>query len=497
MATYPPLKVRDLPQPLPWQKALGVGVVMMGLAIGTGELILWPHLVVKHGLNLLWFALAGITCQFFINQEVARHAIATGESFFTTSARWFKWTAPFWFISAILLYIWPCWASAIGTTLKELFGFGDYLHWAWATLGLVLILTWSGKVAYKMLETTLKVVVPTFFILLLVVSFFNLSGADLAAAWQSFSNVEVLLDGVDLNVLLGAIVFGAGIFLIGQIFNINSHWPNAFLYWTLGIVAFAYLTQSKPIMYLSLLTASVYVGSETAYWFNFLDRYYNISYAFFLIFLSLGVAYYMLGNLHEKKDSVRMLRYPFHLVGSFLIMLVAYLFSFKWFGKTVDHGYSSATGSNAMSVLFSSKFWIIYLTITLIAVVFTFISFKYRDTRDSTEFHEVLYLGLLLVFTPLVVLFSKINFWLIPITFNIILFLLIVGSVYLGYAKREKTLVNLGMIAFGVAVFSRYIEYLWDVLNGYLFFIIGGVLLIVLAIILEKNRRKIIDRFTG
>lgn len=298
-------------------------------------------------------------------------------------------------------------------------------------------------------------------------------------------------------IFLGAITFGAGIFLIGQIFNINAHWPNAFLYWTLGIVAFAYITQSKPIMYLSLLTASVYVGSETAYWFNFLDRYYNISYAFFLIFLSLGIAYYMLGNLHEKKEGIRMLRYPFHLIGSFLIMLAAYLFSFKWFGKANDYGYSTGAGANAMSVLFSSRFWIIYLTVTLIAVVFTFISFKYRDTKDSTEFHEVLYLGLLLVFTPLVVLFSKINFWMIPITFNIILFLLILGSIYLGYAKREKTLVNLGMIAFGVAVISRYIEYLWDVLNGYLFFIIGGLLLIALAIILEKNRRKIIDRFTG
>ena len=176
-------------------------------------------------------------------------------------------------------------------------------------------------------------------------------------------------------------------------------------------------------------------------------------------------------------------------------MLAAYLFSFKWFGKIDDYGYSA--GASATSVLFSSKFWIIYLAVTLIAVVLTFISFKYRDTKDSTEFHEVLYLGLLLVFTPLVVLFSKINFWLIPVAFNIILFLLIVGSVYLGYAKREKTLVNLGMVAFGVAIFSRYIEYLWDVLNGYLFFIIGGVLLIILAIVLEKNRRKIIDRFTG
>ncbi len=323
--------------------------------------------------------------------------------------------------------------------------------------------------------------------------------AALAASYHigytmKFSKATFLNVGGAL-IFLGAIIFGAGIFLIGQIFNINSHWPNAFLYWALGIVAFAYLTQSKPVMYLSLLTASFYVGSETFYWFNFLDRYYNISYAFFLIFLSLGIAYYMLGNLHEKKGSIRMLRYPFHLIGSFLIMLAAYLFSFKWFGKANDYGYS--TGANAMSVLFSSRFWIIYLAVTLIAIIFIFISFKYRDTKDRTEFHEALYLGLLLVFTPLVVLFSKINFWLIPITFNIILFLLIVGSVYLGYAKREKTLVNLGMIAFGVAIFSRYIEYLWDVLNGYLFFIIGGVLLIVLAIILEKNRRKIIDRFAG
>ena len=336
--------------------------------------------------------------------------------------------------------------------------------------------------------STIPKLVKVFSILAaLVVSYYV--GYTMKFSKTNFPNVGGAL------IFLGAIVFGAGIFLIGQIFNINSHWPNAFLYWTLGIVAFAYLTQSKPIMYLSLLTASVYVGSETAYWFYFLDRYYNISYAFFLIFLSLGVAYYMLGNLHEKKDSTRMLRYPFHLIGSFLIMLVVYLFSFKWFGRIDNYGYS--TGANVTSVLFSSKFWIIYLIVTLIAAVFTFISFKYRDTSDSAEFHEVLYLGLLLVFTPLVVLFSKINFWMIPITFNIILFLLIVGSVYLGYAKREKTLVNLGMIAFGIAIFSRYIEYLWDVLNGYLFFIVGGVLLIVLAIVLEKNRRKIIDRFTG
>ena len=57
----------------------------MGLAIGTGELIMWPHLITKHGFSLLWLALLGIIFQFFINQEVARHSLATGEGFFQSS----------------------------------------------------------------------------------------------------------------------------------------------------------------------------------------------------------------------------------------------------------------------------------------------------------------------------------------------------------------------------------------------------------------------------
>lgn len=200
-----------LPQPPHWSRALGVGVVVMGLAIGTGELILWPHLVTKHGLSLLWLALIGIFCQFIINKEVARQEVATGEGFFTVSARFFSWSIYGWFLAAIMLYIWPGWASAIGTTLTELFGFGSHLLWSWVTLGLVFILTFSGRVAYTMLERSLKIIVPVFFILLLIISTINLSGADLMAALQGVLSFGTIPEGVDINVLLGAVVFaGAG-----------------------------------------------------------------------------------------------------------------------------------------------------------------------------------------------------------------------------------------------------------------------------------------------
>ncbi len=211
MSHYPPLQERELPKPPHWSKAIGVGVVVMGLAIGTGELILWPHIITKHGLVLLWLALLGITAQYFINKEVARHEVATGESFFTTAARAFQWTVFFWLFTAIILYIWPGWASAIGTTLNELFGFGTHLMWSWATLALVLVLTFSGKVAYTMLEKTLKITVPIFFVLLLVISYYNLSLEILHEAIRGVFSFGVIPDGVDINVLLGAVVFaGAG-----------------------------------------------------------------------------------------------------------------------------------------------------------------------------------------------------------------------------------------------------------------------------------------------
>jgi len=211
MDSFPQLKENDLPQAPNWRKALGVGIVVMGMAIGTGELIMWPHLITKYGLGLLWAAFIGIGMQYVINQEVARHAVATGESFFTSSSRIFKWFGPFWFLSALLLYIWPGWASAMGTTLLELFHVGNYMIWAWASLLLVLILTFSGRVAYVILERSLKIIVPIFILLLVTVSFLNLELHHLREALQGLVNFGWTPAGIDPNMLLGAIVFaGAG-----------------------------------------------------------------------------------------------------------------------------------------------------------------------------------------------------------------------------------------------------------------------------------------------
>lgn len=208
---YPPLKERLLPGAPPFRSAFGVGIVVLGLAIGSGELILWPYLTVKFGLGILWGALWGIVMEYFINQEVARNALATGESFFTSAARVLHWTIPFWLVSAVFLYIWPGWAGAMGATLMALFGWGTANFWAWMSLLAVLIFVFSGKVAYETMELAVKVIAAVFFALLLIVSFLNLTPAILKEAFWGLLNFGWLPAGMNIGVFMGAVVFaGAG-----------------------------------------------------------------------------------------------------------------------------------------------------------------------------------------------------------------------------------------------------------------------------------------------
>lgn len=206
-SSYPQLEQRPLPQAPKWTKAVGVGVVALGLAIGTGELILWPLLVTQHGTGILWGALVGLTLQAFINYEVARHALATGESFFTSSSRVFKWFALLWLMAVVVLYIWPGWASALGIILEALFGFGNATLWSWSALLLVLFMIFIGKQAYRTLERSLMLIVPIFFVLLLLVSLNNLSFEDLKTGFQGLLNIGWVPNGIDESIFFSAIVF--------------------------------------------------------------------------------------------------------------------------------------------------------------------------------------------------------------------------------------------------------------------------------------------------
>src|SRR4051812_49499496 len=71
---------RALPDAPPLRRLLGPSVILIGVGIASGEYILYPYIASQAGLVFLWAAVVGILIQFFINMEIERYTLATGET---------------------------------------------------------------------------------------------------------------------------------------------------------------------------------------------------------------------------------------------------------------------------------------------------------------------------------------------------------------------------------------------------------------------------------
>lgn len=121
-----PLGQKELPEPLSFRALLGPSFILLGLGLGSGELILWPYLVAHWGLGIIWGAVLGIIFQFFLNMEIERYALVTGESVFVGLARKLGKVMPLWFLfSTFVPWIWPGIAAVSGKIFANLFNFPD------------------------------------------------------------------------------------------------------------------------------------------------------------------------------------------------------------------------------------------------------------------------------------------------------------------------------------------------------------------------------------
>jgi len=118
-----PLVVRDLPDPPRnlW-KIVGPGIVAAGVGLSSGEFILWPFIASQAGLIFLWAAVLGVVTQFFLNMEIERYTLATGETALTGFNRFWKhWGL----VLAIMVYfanLWPGWVLSASTLATYIFG---------------------------------------------------------------------------------------------------------------------------------------------------------------------------------------------------------------------------------------------------------------------------------------------------------------------------------------------------------------------------------------
>ena len=197
-----------------WQMA-GPGAILVGLSIGAGEIIIWPRLVAEHGAGMVWAAILGVFMQMWINLEVGRWTIATGETVFTGFSRIWKGFAPLFLLLTVFAWIAPGWGRASGLALKALLvgpaGFGSDTFWTMITFAGCALLLFGPKVIYGSVEKSVELLVLIVTIGLIFVAFAVGTADSWAELFKGAINVGYKHPDVTVKQMFIAIVFaGAG-----------------------------------------------------------------------------------------------------------------------------------------------------------------------------------------------------------------------------------------------------------------------------------------------
>jgi hypothetical protein len=208
------------PPPRSFWSIAGPGAVLVGLSIGAGEMIVWPRTVAQHGAGMVWAAMLGVFLQMWVNFEIGRWTVATGETAYTGFARVWRGFGPMFILFNIVGWVTPGWAQASGSALKALlvgpdFGrgtfFGSLTCWTIITFGIATVLLFGPKMVYHSVEKTIELLVLTVTVGLVLVAI-TVGTAD---TWRELGsgiiNVGYRAEGVSVRELFIWVVFaGAG-----------------------------------------------------------------------------------------------------------------------------------------------------------------------------------------------------------------------------------------------------------------------------------------------
>ncbi len=332
-------------------------------------------------------------------------------------------------------------------------------------------------------------------------------------------------------ILLGVLFFGAGIWLIAQIFNINAHYPNGILFWSLGGVAVSLVTRLKPVVILSIILMTIWtVVEQTGFeqqnylfiiimlavvfplvylersklgiiagvvsvsvWFGIFNHIWQLDivtysrFAYFaggmLVFFVFLYSYSSFQTLALKRPDFE---FPLRIIALLGIFITLYSFTFRGMEDSViKNGSIILPPADALLVLLVVAAALSYM------LVLNLMRNKY--SRPAIYETAALVLFVLLTALSLYVPLSRSNgIFIYTILFNIIFLSLVISILAVGFKERRAVFVNMALLFFVVDVVTRYFDYMWNFLPRSVFFIAGGLLLIFGGILLEKRRRKII-----
>jgi uncharacterized membrane protein len=316
-------------------------------------------------------------------------------------------------------------------------------------------------------------------------------------------------------IFLGSLLYGAGIWLVAQVFHLASHFPAGFLAWGLGVLPLVAATSSVWVLYLAILVLSIWTIMEQtggpAY--NFLYPLIMLAFAAPLsrkvksalaeTGIAMGLLAWFLASVMTRLSGLSP-RWEITIVARIFLLYGAQLFAIGVARLGEPRAYTALGGllslagaymltfrqpygsADAMPSLLSGPAVLIAGLSIVLAITLGSAFLAGRKNRPT---------GLRLEAFAAVPVVAGLFAHTLPetprmISFNLLLFAGTVGWIILGIRMRSQMVVNLGLGVFMVHMLTRYFDLFFSAMNRSLFFILGGLLLLGGGWFLERNRRR-------
>jgi uncharacterized membrane protein len=292
--------------------------------------------------------------------------------------------------------------------------------------------------------------------------------------------------------VLGVLCFGAAIGLVAQIYNLSSEYPNWVLAWWALSVPFVLLTGSSALLLVVVVLYLVWILWNTAVWIDHVDGRHDqdLLAAAALAGAGSSILFSSLAALAE-----RFRRSDFAGLLSALArptaILAAFALSFR--DPWIDYSGSGSGELRLFQNLHGGLHAQVFVPFALLALSpLLLVAARGEESRDERSDTYALLGGAAVLWLALAAWPRGVH-----VTANALLVVGILGLVYTGVRRGKPGDINWGIAAFVLCVLTRYVEYLWDKLEGAYAFIGVGLLLLLMGWFLERKRRHWIARSAG
>jgi len=317
-------------------------------------------------------------------------------------------------------------------------------------------------------------------------------------------------------VLLGVLLFGANIWLIAQTYNINADFPAGILLWGAGALAAAFLVPSRAALAAALVIGSYWTQEMTGaqqpihlgflpYWAlcAALASYLNWRPGIHLS--ALALIFWSVINYNGIQD---MLGWSDAELLTLYILLPLAIWSACQIFEASPNALTMTIGHYAF-FFFLGAFSLLHLpdtgargpmpswmafaaVMSAISLAAVFASLR----RKGSTIIDVLgtLFACLVTFSYVIAVGPDDDSY--DVAYLACTLIVIIWSISRGARMDDRFVINLSTVAFGLWVLYAYFELFSRLMNQAVFFTVGGILLIALALGLENLRRTLVARTT-